>query len=174
MKYKQKIDIIIALLLILLGSIILISPLFNVSNIRTISIIVFAAYTILNVLHYILTYKSKDIEGIISGLASLIALIASIFYKEFTPRILAMILMTWVIVMSIAKLNKADYYHDRRDRMWKVRIFILALFILTGILASVNLAYTSRVQIIVVGFFMLVHGILELFDPITKYLIAHS
>jgi uncharacterized membrane protein HdeD (DUF308 family) len=175
MKYKQKIDIIVALFLVLFGSIILVLPLFNITNIKAIGIIIFSIYTVLNIAQYILTYKSKDIEGVISAIASVVALIVTIVTKpQNDPRTLAMILMTWVIIMSIAKLHKADYYHDRRDRMWKVRVLNLGIFIIAGILTSINLAYTGEVQIIVVGFFLFIHGIVELFDPVTKYLIAHS
>jgi uncharacterized membrane protein HdeD (DUF308 family) len=76
--------------------------------------------------------------------------------------------------MSLTKLKKADYYHDRRDRMWKYSATNLGLFLLTGLLASINLAYGLETQIIVLGFFILINGILELFEPIIKTLIAHS
>ena len=105
MKYKQKVDITIALLLIITGSVILALPLFDVNNIRVVSIIVFGVYTALNIIQYILTYKSKDIEGIISAVASLVALVAIVIYNPTeSPRTLAMILMTWEIIMSLAKL----------------------------------------------------------------------
>ena len=174
MKYKQKIDLLISLLLILLGSIILVLPIFEVKDLKTILIVVFSIYTILNLAQFILTKESQDIEGLLSSIASLMTLIASILVKIDNPRALAMILMTWVILMSLAKLKKIDYYHDRRDRMWKVRVLNLTLFILIGILTSINLAYSSTIQIMVLGFFLFTHGILELFDPVTKYLIAHS
>ena len=67
-----------------------------------------------------------------------------------------------------------DYYHDKKDRMWKIRLLNLGLFIITGILTCINLAHISTVQVLVIGFFMLIHGILELLDPIVKTLIAHS
>lgn len=173
MKKKQKIDLIIALCLILIGITLLILPLFNITDIKWLSTIVFSLYTILNALQFILTKKSKDYEGLHSALASLIILIASLIWNPSeSPRNLAMLLMAWIILMSVVKLKKTDYYHDRKDRMWKFRLFNLGLFIIAGILASINLAYSSDVQIIVLGFFMLIHGILELFDPITKYLIA--
>lgn len=173
MKFKQKIDVIIATILILMGSIILVLPLFEVSNIKLVGIIIFSVYTIVNSVQYYLTRKSKDIEGIISALASLVALLITIFTKpQASPRTLAMILMTWVIIMSVAKLHKVDYYHDKKDRMWKIRVLNLGLFIIAGILTSINLAYANEVQIIVVGFFMLIHGIIELFDPITKSLLT--
>jgi hypothetical protein len=95
MKYKQKIDIIIALFLVLIGSILLVLPLFKISNIKAIGIIIFSIYTVLNIVQYILTYKSKDIESIISAVASIVALIVTIVTKpQSSPRTLAMILMT--------------------------------------------------------------------------------
>ncbi len=175
MKKKQKVDMAIALCLILIGVILLILPLFNITNIKWLNIAVFSLYTILNSIQFILTKNSKDYEGLHTALASLIVLIINLIFDiGENPKHIAFILMLWISLMSIVKLKKADYYHDRRDRMWKVRAFNLGLFILAGILTSINLAYTSSVQVIVIGFFMLIHGILELFDPITKTLITHS
>ncbi|HAB65902.1 MAG TPA: hypothetical protein DCE23_00910 [Firmicutes bacterium] len=174
MKRKQIVDISIALCLILIGILLLVLPLFKVTNINYLSIIVFGFYTILNAIQFILTIDSKDYEGLYSAIASLIVLLATIFIKESTPRFLALELMTWITLMALAKLKKMDYYHDRRDRMWKLRVFNLVFFVLAGLLTSINLSYSSEVQIIVLGFFMLIHGMLEIFDPIVKTLIAHS
>ena len=76
--------------------------------------------------------------------------------------------------MSLIKLKKADYYHDRRDRMWKLNILMLGIFILCGLLTSINLYYEADVQVIVIGFFFMINGILEMFDPIVKTLITHA
>ena len=85
-----------------------------------------------------------------------------------------MSLMAWITLMSVAKLTKVDYYHDKKDRMWKYRLLNLILFILTGIATAISLTYASSVQTIIIGFFMIIHAILELFDPIIKSLIAHA
>ena len=175
MKFKQKVDTTIALLLILIGIVLLVLPIFNITNIKYLSIAIFTLYTILNLVQFILTKKSKDYEGLHSAIGSFIVVIASIVTSpESQPKTLAMLLMTWIIFMSLAKLKKMDYYHDKNDRMWKIRFLNLSLFIITGILTCINLAHVSTVQVLVIGFFMLVHGILELFDPIVKTLIAHS
>ena len=76
--------------------------------------------------------------------------------------------------MSLTKFKKVDYYHDRRDRMWKLRVFTLVLFIIAGVITSLNFAFADNIQIMVIGFFMIIHGILELFDPIVKTLISHA
>ena len=174
-KKKQKVDIIIALFLILIGVILLLLPLFDFNDVRLLITIVFSLYTILNGLQFIITKESKDFEGLYSALASLVVLFINIFFDVIEkPKSLALLLLLWISLMAIVKLKKTDYYHDRKDRMWKLRIFNLGLFILTGFLTSINLAYSSDVQIIVIGFFMLIHGILELVDPITKILISRN
>lgn len=76
--------------------------------------------------------------------------------------------------MALVKLKKVDYYHDRKDRMWKLKLLTLILFILTGIATSISLAYTSNVQTLIIGFFMVTHAILEMFEPIVKTLISHA
>ncbi len=174
MKKKQIVDIAIALFLVFIGIILLILPLLGISNIRYLMTIVLGLYTLLNAIQFILTIDSKDYEGLHSAIGSVVVLIATIVINDNTPRIVALELMTWITFMSLAKLKKMDYYHDRRDRMWKLRVFNLFFFIIAGILASINLYYSESVQIIVIGFFMLIHGILETFDPVVKTLIAHS
>lgn len=175
MKKKQKIDAIIALITIIIGIIILILPLIGIKKIKWISFIIFSSYSLLSFIQFFLTLDSKDYEGLYSGIASLVVVITHIFFNPAdSPKVLAMLMMTWIILMSLTKLKKADYYHDRKDRMWKYSVINLGLFIMTGILSSINLAYGVETQIIVLGFFMLINGILELFEPIIKTLIAHS
>ena len=174
MKNKQKVDTLIALSLILTSIILLILPIYKITNINNLMIFVFSSYTIFNLIQFIFTYKSKDYESLFSAIASLFTLVLNIIFEmAASPRTLALILMCWIALMSLAKLKKIDYYHDRKDCMWQIRVFNLLFFILTGILTSINLAYSGEVQIIVIGFFMLIHGILELFDPVVKTLLAH-
>lgn len=73
--------------------------------------------------------------------------------------------------MSLIKLKKIDYYHDRQKKIWFLRMITLMLFILSGLLSVINLYYEKEVQILITGFFFFIHGILELVDPITNYLL---
>lgn len=175
MKKKQKVDMIISFFLILIGIVLLVLPLFNINDLKWLFTGVFSLYTILNAVQFILTKESKDYEGLHTALVSIFVLILNfVFDVSENPKHIAMLLMLWITLMSIVKLKKTDYYHDRHDRMWKVRAFNLGLFILVGLLTSINLSYSSSVQVIVIGYFMLIHGILELLDPLTKTLISHS
>ena len=72
--------------------------------------------------------------------------------------------------MSLIKLKKADYYNDRKNKAWILEIITLILFILSGLLTTINLYYENDIQILVLGYFYLIHGILELVDPIALFL----
>lgn len=175
MKYKQKVETLTSLVLILIGTILLLCPLYKITDIKWINLIIFLSYAIINLLKFILTYKSKDYEGLFTCLASIVAAITSIVLKSEKSAInLSLTLMIWIILLSLIKLKKADYYHDRRDRMWKLNILMLGIFILCGLLTSINLYYEADVQVIVIGFFFMINGILEMFDPIVKTLITHA
>ena len=50
--------------------------------------------------------------------------------------------------------------------MWIFEVICLVLFILTGLLTTMNLYYENDIQVLVLGYFFLIHGMLELFDPI--------
>lgn len=175
MKSKQKVDLIIALVLLLIGIGLILLPIYIEPNMKIVLRVIFSLYAIVNLIQFILTKKSKDYEGLHTCIVSIIALIATFVIDVATsPKAIALTIMIWTTLFSLVKLKKVDYYHDKNDRMWKLRVFTLILFILTGIATSISLAYTSSVQTIVIGFFMMIHAILELFDPIVKTLINHA
>lgn len=175
MKHKQKIEFIIAMILVITGAILLILPVLGIDNLKIIIPTVFGIYSVVSIIKFILTRENKDYEGMFTFIVSLIAMALCIYFKvQDYPQKLAMTLMFWITCMSIIKLKKIDYYHDRRDRMWKLRVLILGLFILIGILTAINLAYSSEVQLIVLGFFLFTHAVLEIFDPIVKTLVSHG
>ena len=89
-----------------------------------------------------------------------------------SPWNLALCLFIWVILMSLTKLKESDYYHDRKNKLWELNVVNLIIFILTGILTAVNLYYTNDIQILVLGFFFLINGILELMDPLAGYIMS--
>ena len=172
MNKKQKVELIIAVFLILWGSMLLIFPLFHFVKVKMIFISVLIAYGIFNFIKFILIKDSKDYEGLLTTLASILVIIfVSFLNVDKVPWYLALSLFIWIIFMSLIKLKKADYYNDRKNKAWILEIITLILFILTGLLTTINLYYENDIQVLVLGYFYLIHGILELIDPITLYLI---
>lgn len=173
MKRKQIVDLITAVTLIIVGSILLIFPLLKIVNVKYIFMGVLSFYGVMNLIQYLLTTKSKDYEGLFTMIASIITLIIlGLVNIEKNPLNLALTLFVWITLMSLIKLKKCDYYHDRHKKIYILRIITLILFVLTGLLCTINLYYEPQVQVLVLGFFYFIHGILELVDPITNYLIS--
>ena len=171
MKTKQKVELIIATFLILCGSILLIFPLFHFVEVKIIFITVMGVYALLNLIKFILIRKTKDYEGLFTSLASLIVLTIALFLDiSKVPWYLALTLFIWISLMSIIKLKKADYYNDRKNGIWILEIVCLILFILSGLLSTINLYYENDIQVLVLGYFYLIHGILEIIDSLVIHL----
>ncbi|MBQ6841538.1 MAG: hypothetical protein IJO63_05435 [Bacilli bacterium] len=172
MKRKTIVDLVTAVALIIVGSLVLTFPLLKVVNVKYIFIGVLAFYGIMNLIQFILTSKAKDYEGLFTMIASIITLILLGFLEvDNNPLNLALTLFVWIVLMSLIKLKKCDYYHDANRPIWIFRIVTLILFVLIGLLSVINLYYEAEVQILVLGFFYFVHGVLELVDPVTNYLL---
>ena len=171
MNKKQKVELIIATFLIIIGSLLLIFPLFHFIQVKLIFTSVLGIYAILNFIKFSFVKQTKDYEGLLVTIASLIVIILASFLDiESIPWYLALTLFVWIIFMSLIKLKKADYYNDRKNKAWILEIITLILFILSGLLTTINLYYENDIQILVLGYFYLIHGILELVDPITLFL----
>ena len=175
MEKKQKVDLSIAILLILIGIVLTILPKFNLTNINIILFIVMMIYATLNMVQYVLTKKSNDMEGLFTSLLSYTVGILGLTFNLFNNLLqMVLLLLAWIILMSLIKLKKCDYYNDCHNKMWILKITTLSLFILTGIITCINLYYSNDIQLIILGFFFYIHGILEMIDPITIYLMENK
>ncbi len=167
MDRRTLVEFVTAWFLILGGAILTILPIFNVVNVRLAFIIVISFYGIIHLIKNLLIINSKDYTGFSTSLSS-IAILVILFFVDINdnPLNLAMVLFVWIILMSLTKLKESDYYHDKKNKMWQLNITTLILFILTGILTTINLYCTSDIQILILGFFFLINGILDLMDPL--------
>lgn len=102
MNKKQKVDLIIAVFLIICGAVLLVFPLFHFVKVKPIFMTILAIYGILNLIQFLLTRKAKDYEGLLTTLASIVALIVAWRLNiEKTPWYLALTLFIWIILMSL-------------------------------------------------------------------------
>ena len=153
MEKKQKVDLSIAILLILIGIILTILPKFNLTNINIILFIIMMFYATLNMVQYVLTKKSNDMEGLFTSLLSYTVGILGLTFNLFNNLLqMVLLLLAWIILMSLIKLKKCDYYNDRHNKMWILKITTLGLFILTVIITCINLYYSNDIQLIILGF----------------------
>lgn len=171
MNTKQKVDIASSILFLLIGIFLLLCPLIGFKNINTLFVITMISYTIINFGKFIMTREYHDYEGILTSLSSLLIGALTFFLKgNERPLNLALLLFGWIILESFIKLKKADYYNDRKSKLWILEICFLIIFILMGILTCINFNYREETQILLIGYFFFTHGILEFIDPILIYL----
>lgn len=169
MKKKELVDLITGISLMLLAGVILLLPTFKVNDLSFILKTIFGFYALIKLTQFILILKNKDFESLFTCLISMGALV-SLFFIEDSTKNMVLVLMIWMGLMCLIKLKKADFYHDRHNRMWILRLFILFAFLTSGLLTGINLYYEASVQTIIVGFFFFINGILDVVDPISKYL----
>lgn len=167
-------EFITAWVLILYSCLVLALPIFNFDNIKVVFLSILIVYCISHLIKNIVIFKFKDYSGFSTTFNCIIVFILSIFLDANEPWNLALLLFSWIILMSLTKLKESDYYHDRKNKLWKLNICNLVLFILIGILTTINLYYPANIQILVIGFFFLSHGILELMDPLVAYIIEKN
>lgn len=172
MKTKQFVDIIIEGVLLLFGLIIMVLGIVGYNKIKVVFVSALFTYAIFNFIQYYLTRKSKDMEGLYTALASILIGIADLYFPFTNNVVLPISIMAWAMLMSIIKVIKADYYNDRRDRVWKFKMVTLAVFMVISVLTSVALNYNSNVQLLIIGYYFVINGILELSEPIVKYLLG--
>lgn len=167
---KIKVDFITGILLFLVSIIALLMPVFEVTNILFILKFILVLYAIINLGRFILNYKTKDFEGLYTSIISIILFI-SLFFINISKSInLALILFFFVIAESFIRLKKADYYHDRKEKIWILEITTLIVFILSGLLTSFSILLTSDGNVFMIGFLFFINGFIEIIDPIVNYI----
>ncbi len=170
---KRTIELINSIVLVLFGIIVLALPLFDNNDIELVFILMFSIFGFISLYKFILVYKTKDYDGLFTFIACILGLILVYILDLEKPFHLALLIMLWVIVMSLIKLKKSDYYHDRKSKEWLIKFITMILFISTGIICAINLNEPNE-QMLVVGFFFYIHGILELMEPISLYLLKNK
>jgi uncharacterized membrane protein HdeD (DUF308 family) len=65
-----------------------------------------------------------------------------------------------------------DYYHDRENGMFYVNLITFSLFLLLGLLTSINLYFSQTVQILMLGFFFVINGLLNLAEDGIRILLT--
>ena len=169
MKKKQIVDLVTNISLLILACVILLFPSFKITDIKLVLGLIFGFYTLFKLTSFILIIKEHDYENLFTSIVSLGCFIA-IFYLELTTKNIALILLIWLGLMSLVKLKKADFYHDKQNKMWLMRLFILFSFIAINLILCLNLMYEKEVQILIIGFYFLINSLLDTIDPLVSYL----
>lgn len=166
-----KKDMICSGLLILNGIFLLVCPLLKWTFFLELFVGTMVFYAVVNAIEFFLTMKSRDYTNAFTCLASLvIGIIGYVFKVTETPKYLALTILIWLLFLSLIKLKKADMYHDKKNKMWQFEIALLFLFVITGILTSINFLFGLEANIIVFGYFILITGIFDFLAVFLAYI----
>ena len=162
-KREEITNIVISIVLIFIGIFLLIYS--HIGNLKAITLLylVFLIYGLMKIIEYSFSSDKKDKEDLFTGIISLFGVLSSLFFKDYNGQLLISItLVTWVGFMSIIKLIKVDYYHDRNNKMFYINMTSLILFLIIGVLTGINLFFDNTVQVLILGYFFIANGLLNL------------
>lgn len=169
---KQIVDFIVSIFLIIAGSLFLIVPFFKNLDARFIFVGVISLYGLLNLISYILTIPEKQYYGISIMISSIIVLVLLGFLEKYPSHMnIPLAMFVWISIVSLIKLSKCKHFNDQNKSIWIFIVVALVLFILIGMLTIINLYLETEMQVIILGYFYFIHGILELVEPISSYLL---
>lgn len=173
-KFKNVVNLGVSVILILLGVFLLLFPWFGEASPSKLLYLLFSIYGGVKVIEFILTRTDGDREDLYTGIACVLAAVSGFKFADYTTSlVLSLTLVSWVAIMSIIKLIKLDYYHDRGDRMFIVNLITFSLFLLLGLLTSANLYFEVTIQTLMLGFFFVVNGILNFAEDGVRILIKN-
>ncbi len=168
---KIKIDLGAGILMLLIGTIALILPVFQQSNLIFTLKFLFLFNALINFGRFILNRKTNDKEGLYTSLCALILFIILFIIKISNSSLtLSLFVFIWVIALSFIRLKKADYYHDQKNKMWILEITTLIIFIMIGLLTSFSILLTKDGNIFMIGFLFFMNSFIEVIDPVVQYI----
>ncbi len=175
-KLRDKTNIIVSFILVLMGIIMLIVPFLGFMAPNTLLYVVFSIYALIKIIEVIIVKsKNGDYEDIFTAIACALAAVSGFKFIDYDPiKVLSITLASWVGIMAIIKLIKLDYYHDRENGMFYVNLVTFSMFLLLGLLTSINLYFNETVQILMLGFFFVINGLLNLAEDGIRILVARN
>ena len=172
---RDRMNLIVSGILVLMGILLLVVPFLGYIEANKLLYITFSIYALVKIIEVVLTGKVGDNEDIYTAIACALAAVSGFKFISYnTPMVLGITLVAWVGVMSIIKLIKLDYYHDRENGMFYVNLVTFSLFLLLGLLTSINLYFSETVQVLMLGFFFVINGLLNLAEDGIRILVARN
>lgn len=171
MKKDLNLETIINIVIIIAGIGLIIYP--WVGNLEPIYLFhyVLGMFTGLKLVEFASQKDKSDKENLYIAIASGLVPLLSVIKFPSGSMLLPLSILTWVSFLAIVKLIKIDYLHDRGLEFYKVKLSGFILFIILGILTSYSIHFVKGAEAIIIGFFIIFMGLLELFkDHVEVYL----
>lgn len=162
MQQKITTDKLFSFILVLVGISYLIYPWFGNENPISLFYFFLGIYSGLKFIEYLFQKEKSDKENLYATIASVLIPFLRVIKFPKEGMLLPLSILTWVALMSIVKLIKLDYLHDRGLPMFRFKLIGFIIFIILGVITSYSLYFEPKVQIIIIGFFITIIGIIDL------------
>ena len=129
--------------------------------------IVMLLYFGLEFTNYLLTRNQTGMNSLYISLTCFIASVSGLKYMdEPSNLVLTVTLIGWMVIMLIIKLIRIEDLRNKMNYSVFINIFSMSLFILLGFLTITNLYKEITNQVMVLGFFFTINGILNILEVI--------
>ena len=155
--------------ILVLGGFFLLSSLWAFSDFLMCFRLFFGVYGVAELLKYFERNKGGDYTNAFGFFISFILLMLTFILPISSNMNISIIFIVFLAVLSLTRLKRADYYHDRKNKLWMVEIFLLIIYVLAGILTSIQFANTGEIQILILGYFTFICGTLEVAESLILY-----
>ena len=158
--------------LFILGLIYIISPTIittKVYKVNNFVIVMLSLYALANLIKFIvINYKTYEKVYLCLGSCA-IAILNVILGAFIEPTVVfTMSIMLFTLVVTGVKLFAVDYYYQRKDAYWYVVTMLLTIFLIVGLVVSIALMNNPDIQVVSLGFFIIIIAILDAVDTSIK------
>ena len=158
--------------LFILGIIYIISPSIITTETYKVNnyvIIMLGVYALLNLVKFIVI-NYKTYEKVYLCLGSCAIAILNVILNAFmdATTVFTMCIMLFTLVVTGVKLFAVDYYYQRKDSYWYIITMLLIIFLCVGLVISTALLNHPDIQVVSLGFFIIIIAILDAVDTSIK------
>lgn len=174
-KNKNIVMIITSILSLLLGVSFFFSKDIKFVSSTEIFYIILLLYFGLDFTNYLLTRKESGLNTLYKALVSMIASFAGLKYASSSSNIvLSVVLGGWSFAMLVIKLIRIEELRDKNDYSIFVNLFCMSLFILLCFLTITNLYLNISNKVMILGFFFVVNGIINIVEVLGNIMIKND
>jgi hypothetical protein len=158
--------------LFILGILYIISPSIITTQtykVNNFVIVLLSLYALANLVKFIVI-NYKTYEKVYLCLGSCAIAILNVILNAFmdATTVFTMSIMLFTLVVTGVKLFAVDYYYQRKDAYWYILTMLLVIFLSVGLVISIALLNNPDIQVISLGFFIIIIAILDAVDTSIK------
>lgn len=173
-KRQFIVNIIGAILIFLLGVIYIMLPTYygtkmmeNI-DINNLFLSFLISYSVIHLGEYLILGKNPHNEPIYLCIIASITGILNIILSGYSSKSFSISFALMIFMITAIKLLTIDYYHDRDDAYYYIEGLCTAIFFILGVICAINFFGNVTLQTIMLGLFITIIGILEIFNVSIK------